>query len=813
MSQPPITFDAYQQAIIDRVFGGILVLAPVGTGKTTVLTERLVNAIQQGIAPGRVLSVTFTNRAAQEMQTRVRQRIPGQFKQITIKTFHGLCAYILRVEAANVGLPADFAIYTDSDCIELVKAVFSIPNPKTAEEVYRKLQDCKTNVSPRKLQTTTTFEELYQFLDHDNIEGAIAYQTALQSAHALDFADLVYYLRAMLRQRPEIRDRWQNRFDFVQVDEVQDTHIAEYEIIQCLAGNSGNLAMIGDMDQSIYGWRGSEPERVLQQFREDFSPAEYELVYNYRATRALIAIASGFANCFENRFTNVQAAATCPDGEPVAIQNCANEIAETFWVARQIKSLTIRLSDFQYKRTAILVRTHQKAEFVSRVLTQEGIPCVTVEQYAFFERKEIKNALAFLQVVTNPNDLVAFKRIACNFLRGIGKNIINQLTDLGQDCGLQLTDFALPRPFVNQDPLGEAIRAYREDILIVFDVETTGISVENDVIEIAATKLIRGEVVDQFHGFISDAEPVDDSAQIHGYSNAYLAEHGESAKIVFTAFRDFIGDALVVGHNVGFDIKMVTAHAQKVGVMYPKLRWADTWDLAKRFLREEHYSLEYLAQALNLASTPSHRATDDVATTVELLHYLMPTVEAHSTQRQAIVQRYGKYFTSLAKKIAAWTDLSFTERPSALLSYILQDSGLQDTYQRDQDRLQNLLALLNLVSEKDDLDLSPYTALRSLLEFTALSQNIDHLAHLNDQIPIITVHQSKGLEFDTVFIVGMNECEFPTFHSIRDDNIEEEKRLFYVALTRAKQRLFISSANADRSGRALEVSRFMSFLS
>ena len=269
MSQPPITFDAYQQAIIDRVFGGILVLAPVGTGKTTVLTERLVNAIQQGIAPGRVLSVTFTNRAAQEMQTRVRQRIPGQFKQITIKTFHGLCAYILRVEAANVGLPADFAIYTDSDCIELVKAVFSIPNPKTAEEVYRKLQDCKTNVSPRKLQTTTTFEELYQFLDHDNIEGAIAYQTALQSAHALDFADLVYYLGQLLRSQSAgrtPRSAAKTGSTFVQVDEDQDTHIAEYEIIQCLAGEQRYTSlMICDMDQEqIYGWRGVEsPERVL----------------------------------------------------------------------------------------------------------------------------------------------------------------------------------------------------------------------------------------------------------------------------------------------------------------------------------------------------------------------------------------------------------------------------------------------------------------------------------------------------------------------------------------------------------------------
>jgi DNA helicase-2/ATP-dependent DNA helicase PcrA len=811
-TQPQINFDPYQQAIIDHTEGAILVLAPVGTGKTTVLTERLVNAIGRGIDPHRVLSVTFTNRAANEMQGRVRQRYPDIYKQVTIKTFHGLCAYILRIESANIGLPADFTIYDEADCIALVQETFSIRDPKKAKNAYHKLQDCKANVSQRKLRSSTTTEDLYQLLDCGNLEGAIAYQAALQSAHALDFSDLIYYVRAMLYQWPDICDRWQNRFDFVQVDEVQDTHLSEYEIIRYLSGRSGNLAMIGDMDQSIYGWRGSEPQLVLQQFRDDFNPEPYELVYNYRATRALLTAASRFADCFETRFTNVQPAESCQPGEPVKIQICPNEITESFWVAQQIRALSDETPDFTYSRTAILVRCHQRANMVARILHQQRIPCITVEQYEFFKRQEIKDALAFLQFIANPHDLVAFKRIINRFVRGVGRRGINQIIDEGKLCGLRLTDFAQAQSFAHDDPLGDVIQAHRTGTLIVFDVETTGVSIENDVIEIAATKLVCGKPVEQFHRFIADTEPVGESVQIHGYTNKFLAQHGESATAVFEAFRNFVGDALVVGHNVGFDIKMVTAHAQRSGIFMPSLRWADTWDLAKRFLNQEKFSLEHLAQALDLAATPSHQATDDVAATVELLGRLIPMMEAQSEYRQALVGRYGELFLELAERMANWTWLSYEERPAALLTYILQDSGLNEHYESDQGRTQNLITLLNLFSDKDDSDLHPYSALRLLLEFTALAKNVDQISQQDNQVPIITVHQSKGLEFDNIFIVGMNENEFPTFFSIRDDDIEEEKRLFYVVLTRAKMRLFVSCFSRDSNGRDLDPSRFLDHL-
>jgi DNA helicase II / ATP-dependent DNA helicase PcrA len=811
MPQPAFVPDQYQQSVIDHIHGAILVLAPVGTGKTSVLTERLLNAAQAGIEPSRLLSVTFTNRAAQEMQARLKKQYPEIYKQVTVKTFHGLCAHMLRIEAANIGLPADFTIYDESDCIELVKEVFGVSEFKKAKEIYHKLQACKTNVTALELRLETSLEDLYQSFEGSR-RGAIAYQTALQERHALDFADLIYHVRAMLHQWADIRHRWQHRYDFVQVDEVQDTHLAEYEVIRELAYQSGNLAMIGDLDQSIYGWRGSEPKAVIGQFKEDFRPTRYSLIYNYRATRTLLKAATGFANCFEERFTEVEPADSCEAGAPIERQHFPNEIAESFWIANQIQSLATHRPGFKYSKTAVLVRSHKKAEIISRILTQQGVPCLTVEQYELFKRQEIKDALAYLQIMVNPHDAIAFRRILRRFGRGIGAATLNRIVTDGQSCGLRLTDFATPQPFVADDPLGHIIQTYREGTLIVFDVETTGISITNDVIEIAAVKLVNGKVVDQFHGFIADAEPVGDSISIHGYSNEHLIQHGRSAQEVFTAFRAFTGDALLVGHNVGFDIKMVSAHAQRAGITLPQPQWADTWDLAKRVLTEERYSLGHLAKALNLKTIPNHQAADDVSATVELLHHLVPKLEAQAEYRQAIVYRDGERFEDLAQAIANWVSLSATARPAALLAHILQASGLKAYYQREAARLQNLQCLLTLFSERDDDTLPPYTALRSLLEFTALAKNIDQLSEQDNQVLLVTVHQSKGLEFDNVFIAGMSENEFPTYYSTQNGEFEEEKRLFYVALTRAKQQLFISSCAQDSFGQETAPSRFLRYL-
>lgn len=254
-----------QKAITSHTEGSILVLAPVGTGKTRVLAERVLCAINRGISPQKILCLTFTNRAAKEMTGRLSQYCPDQLRHLTIKTFHGLCASLLRIEARQFGFPTDFAIYDDADCVELVKEVFDLADDREAQQLFIQLAKCKTQASDRQLSSDYPLEELYASLGKDLAKSAARYQIILQKRHALDFADLVFYIRVMLEGDAEISQRWADRFDFVQVDEVQDTHLSEYGIVKHFAMKSGNLAMIGDLDQTIYEWRGSEPEQVITQ--------------------------------------------------------------------------------------------------------------------------------------------------------------------------------------------------------------------------------------------------------------------------------------------------------------------------------------------------------------------------------------------------------------------------------------------------------------------------------------------------------------------------------------------------------------------
>ena len=200
---------------------------------------------------------------------------------------------------------------------------------------------------------------------------------------------------------------------------------------------------------------------------------------------------------------------------------------------------------------------------------------------------------------------------------------------------------------------------------------------------------------------------------------------------------------------------------------------------------------------------------DDVRTTIDLLGVLVPLAGRRADYRQALVYRYGGEFEILAEQMDNWRDASQTLRPSDLLDKLLVESGLYSYYQADEKRLQNLRHLVRIFQERDDLALHPDTALRSILEFTALAKNLDQVSQDDNQVPIVTVHQSKGLEFDSVFIAGATEDEFPSFFSIRDNKLEEEKRLFYVAMTRAKKKLLISAYTKDYRGYQRGASRFL----
>ena len=710
------SFNPQQKRIINQVDGALLVLAPVGTGKTSVLTQRVAHAIEKGVDASRILCLTFTNRAAKEMSERLAKIVPQHCRQIEIRTFHSLCAQLLRIEAQSTGLPADFVVYDDTDCFEIVKKLSKLEKDKEVWSLVTEIANSKARANEDLLTLGLDLDAVFSTLSIRARAIANKYQKELNRRHAIDFSDLVFYTRAILTLDSTALCRWQNRFDFIQVDEVQDTHPTEYEVVRPLAVKHGQIALIGDLDQTIYEWRGSEPDVVLQQFISDFAPEECSLTLNYRATKTLLHAASTFADSFEQRHTSITPAMTCSRGDDICVHTACSDHLEAVWIASQIQQLA-RTPDYRYDRTAVLTRTNRCAESVASVLVRSQIPCITVEQYDFFKRKEIKDAIAYLKFIANPFDTGAFKRLSCAPARGISverlrkiyaesRGLIDRVPAdslpidvYTKQSGLRLVDFASTHLFLNDDPFNLLLERYKNGTIVVFDVETTGISISDDVVEIAAIKLIEGQPVEEFREYISDAVSVGDSQHIHGYSDELLHREGKPARNVFSSFFQFASDALLIGHNVGFDITKVTAHSQKVGLSVPSWHWADTWNLAQRFLKADSYSLGSLVDLLGLPSTPNHQAMDDVRATVDLLTVLMPLVMSSADARRTVVCRHREVFETLSEKIVEWNDLSRSLRPAELLNRILSDSRLVNFYSQEADRLRNLQRLSLLLQE------------------------------------------------------------------------------------------------------------------
>lgn len=799
-----------QKRIVERIQGALLVLAPVGTGKTRVLAERVVHAVREGIPARNVLCLTFTNRAAGEMRQRLAQYSPEAARQATIKTFHALCAHILHLHADEAGLPADFVIYDEQDSLGLIKQLFRLSRDRDAQDIFGKINDCKTDYRvPASLGGT--WERIFGQLGPERCSYACVYQAVLMQRHALDFGDLIYYVRTLLRENSDVTGYWEHRFQFVQVDEAQDTQMAEYGIVRTLAYRSGNLALIGDLDQTIYRWRGSEPEKVLAQFEADFAPLRSALVKNYRATKLLLQAADSFAASFSKRHTAIEPAECCDPGVRIRLHHAENEGKEAQWIGDQITRLAGGASHFRYDRIAVLTRTNRRCTAVSQGLGQfyPEIPTVTVDQYRFFQRQEIKDALAYVRLLLNPHDTGAVHRVLLRPKRGVGKATVDNIRGQGQTCGLRLTDMVDKRTLMCGDPFAPILESYHRGKAVVFDVETTGLSVgEDEVVELAATRLCCGQPAGTFHAYIKNSVPVGESEQIHGHSDAFLADNGQAGTEVFRHFFDFCGQALLVGHNVGYDIKMVSAHARRLGLTAPVFLFADTWNLASRCVRAEDYRLETLATKLGLQTRPTHRAQDDVQATVELLAALVPKLRQGVALRRSLVHAYCESFQPLASAFEAWRSLTAKLRPAELLARILDESGLLAFYQEETPRRGNLEDLISTFDRHDDRQLHPETALRSVVEFTALARNVDFLAQNDNRVLIATIHQAKGLEFDTVFLAGASDGEIPHFYCQSAADIEGDRHLFYVALTRAKRRLFISGYQQNNWGHERALSPF-----
>lgn len=784
----PFVPTAEQAKIIAHEGGQLLVLATVGAGKTTTITARIGRLVAEGADPSRVLGLTFTNRAADNLRQAVAT-LGATVAGLNVRTFHGFCTWVLRQEARAVGLPGDFWIYDEDDAASLAGSLGA-----RDKEFF----DFQGEMSAVKLDAANA--ELYYSARFSRFRWAAEYVRTLSLLGAVDFGGLVLLCRAALAQ-PEVRARWEGRFDHVSVDEVQDTHVSEYEVLRALAKKARSFVLCGDLDQTIYGWRGSDPARLLAHMEGDFGPfARLPLTENHRSTKALVAYADAVARKLSARATSIRPSPALPAGVPPSVTACADPEAEAEEIARGVALAQKRVSG---EKIAVLCRTNGGAEAVSRALTQARVPHATVESYRFFRRQEVKDAMSLLRLNVDLHAEPCARRIALRLLPGVGEKTVTAVVRDGDGVGFRVGDLLDARTIVCGDPLW----GLASPDLVVLDTETTGFDAENnDVIEIAATRIQDGRPAAEFHALLRPRGPVGNSAAIHGYTDAHLAAHGRDAKEVMREFSTFVGDLPVCGHNVAFDLRMLGALAERHGGRFVPVVACDTLVAARRLLRSPSYRLGDLVASLGLGVQATHRAKDDVAATLALRAALATLAAGGTSARQRLVSRYGDAFSPLRTLINDEAHRHL--RPHEQLARLARDSGLRRAYAAEPERLANLDELQNRISRLDDAALPPRAALRAIVDRAALARDVDGLDDARG-VRVITVHQSKGLEFEEVFVPGMSTNNFPSYYAERDGNTEEECRLFYVAVTRARQRLHLTWPRVGTRGYANKISPFL----
>lgn len=414
-----------REAVLHRE-GPLLIVAGAGSGKTRVICYRLAHLIAGGHAePEQVLTVTFTNKAAQEMRSRVERLLESEFPRLWLSTFHSFCAKLLRREAPLVGLSRDFVIYDSSDQLSVVKRVMKSLDVDDRATSPRAMLSRISHAKNQMQEEAALGSSIWNFSHNQFPEVFKQYNRALANANALDFDDLLLKAVALFETSESARQRYTERFRYVMIDEYQDTNRPQYLLIRHLASHR-NLCVVGDPDQSIYKWRGADVSNILD-FERDFKDATViQLEQNYRSTQVILDAASSVIQ--RNRGRREKRLWTDrAGGDPVLCHRAHDELAEADFLISQIRQVLNQKSD---ESVAILYRTNAQSRAIEDSLTREGLPYRIVGNVRFYERKEIKDALGYLKLLFNPHDDVSLRRVINMPARGIGKGVLKALDQI-----------------------------------------------------------------------------------------------------------------------------------------------------------------------------------------------------------------------------------------------------------------------------------------------------------------------------------------------------------------------------------------------
>jgi DNA helicase-2/ATP-dependent DNA helicase PcrA len=432
--------NAPQRDAVEHPGGPLLVLAGAGSGKTRVLTHRIAWLIHSGRArPGEILAITFTNKAAGEMRERVELLLGHSTRTMWVMTFHAACARILRAEAPRLGYTRQFTIYDQADSRRLVKQCLDQIGADTKRftpaAVQHQISDAKN-----KLRDAEAYRQLVgSFFEQTVADAYELYEREIHRMNAMDFDDLLVRTVNVMELFPEVRARYAGAFAQVLVDEYQDTNHAQYRLLQLIAGEHRNILVVGDEDQSIYGFRGADIRNILE-FNEDFPDATtIRLEQNYRSTQTILSVANAVISHNRGRMGKTLWT-EIGEGDPVKIRELDDEHAEARFVLGEVE----RLVDEGVSRNEIAVfyRTNAQSRVLEDTLVRAEVPYQVVGGTKFYERAEIKDAIAYLNLLANPQDAVAFGRVANSPKRGIGQTSLSRVLNHAETVGIPIWEAA-----------------------------------------------------------------------------------------------------------------------------------------------------------------------------------------------------------------------------------------------------------------------------------------------------------------------------------------------------------------------------------
>ena len=439
--------DSQKKAAL-KINGPIIIIAGAGSGKTRVLTFRIAYLISQGIDPFSILSLTFTNKAAKEMKTRVGELVnESESRNIWMGTFHSVFAKILRIEAEKLGFTSSFTIYDTQDSDRLISSI--IKEMGLSKDSYKPKQ-IRNRISTLKnsLITVETYESDFDLKEYDEIAQRplfgkiyLEYTKRCFKSNSMDFDDLLVKTNELLNKFPETLAKYQDRFRFILVDEYQDTNHSQYLIVKMLADKYHNICVVGDDSQSIYSFRGANINNILN-FQKDYEEVEvFKLEQNYRSTKNIVKAANSLIK--HNKFKLDKTIWTSNDeGEKVIIKKCFSDNDEGKYIAKSILD-TVSKNHFKFNSFAILYRTNAQSRIIEEAFRKNIIPYKIYGGVSFYQRKEIKDVLAYLRLVVNSNDEESLKRVVNFPPRGIGNTTIDKLIVASKTYDLSIYDVIL----------------------------------------------------------------------------------------------------------------------------------------------------------------------------------------------------------------------------------------------------------------------------------------------------------------------------------------------------------------------------------